>query len=102
MTPQLISIAPNGAVTITAIKTQPSAEILQKIVGGWIELVPYFTAYDGVPCIAFCNEEGKLKNLPYNPHATRLWQKAVDGPVDDVLVGTIAIVVADRAFLQRM
>jgi hypothetical protein len=67
-------------------------------------MVPYFTTYEGSPCIAFCNEEGKLPHfdLPYNPTATGLWSKAIGKVPNDHLVGGIAIVVGPKSFLRDM
>lgn len=36
-------------------------EAMQKIVGGYIELVPVRTG-----CVMLCNEEGRIQKLPYN------------------------------------
>lgn len=63
---------------------QPDLYDLQEIVGGPIEGVY------GDGWAAYCNEEGKLLNLPYNAVATELagsfgWQAASD----DVLVGDV-------------
>lgn len=54
--------------------------VLQKIVGGHIELVAndYFTI--------FCNEEGKIQNLPANWRATHLFAAE-----DDVLAGSVVV-----------
>lgn len=56
-----------------------SAELkeLQALVGGLIEQVPHFTKYDGKKCIAWCNEEGRIKGLPVNPKATSLWKSTL-------------------------
>lgn len=53
----------------TVLPATPPAftlEELQSLVGGPIELV---TLYDDT--LFFINEEGKLRNLPYNEQATR-------------------------------
>lgn len=72
---------------------KPSLSDLQKAVGGCIETIPMFTSYRGKPCVAYCNEEGKLNGLPFNFEATELWvQNAVDNGamnVTDVLLGDI-------------
>jgi len=54
----------------------------QKIVGGYIELVP--TAEDP-PRFIICNEEGKLKHLPINAPASRIAGQLIVG---DVIVFT--------------
>jgi hypothetical protein len=55
--------------------------ILQELVGGFLELVPY----EGDACI-FCNEEGKLQGLPKNRRAQH-----VVSPPGDYLVGNIVV-----------
>ncbi len=101
----LISISPDGRVRKEGIEKAPNFKILNKIVGGPIELIPYFTKYDGHSCVAFCNEEGKLPhyNLPFNKMAHSLWEKSLGRPItEDHLVGTIAIVVGPQSFLNNL
>jgi hypothetical protein len=62
-----------------------SLQELQKYVGGPIEQVPG-TAKRGSPS-AYCNEEGKLKYLPENREATRIFMKGMWS--NDVLVGDV-------------
>lgn len=60
-------------------------QFLQKAVGGYIESVPHFETFDlddaggggVVPCVTYCNEEGKLKDLPENWFVTRMWNAAL-------------------------
>ena len=52
---------------------------LQKLVGGFIQTVPWV---DGM--VVICNEEGKLRNLPFNIRLR-----------DDIIVGTLVIVGTD-------
>ena len=59
---------------------EPSLEVLQGAVGGYIELVRLPSA-DGI-----VNEEGKLEKLPFNGLATELY-----GNRNDVIVGTMVI-----------
>src|ERR1700747_2179681 len=87
----LVSVSPEGRVRKEGITTAPKLETLQKIVGGPIELVPFFTTYDGTSCVAFCNEYGKLPryNLPPNRFAHALWEKALGRTItEDYLVGS--------------
>ena len=61
-------------------------EELQAIVGGWIE-VKFLSDADGG--VMIMNEEGKLRNLPYNERATTLYREFVyeyDFIVGDVLI----------------
>jgi hypothetical protein len=59
-------------------------------VGGYIELVPIHggvVGYDGEYQMMFCNEEGKLKDLPTNLIATALSPNGRRDPVvGDVLL----------------
>jgi hypothetical protein len=101
----LISISPDGRVRKEAIDKVPDLEVLNKIVGGYLETIPYFNKYHGHPCIAFCNEEGKLPhlNLPHNRYAQELWEKAFGQLIlNDHLVGTIAIIVGPPSFLSQL
>jgi Domain of unknown function (DUF3846) len=101
----LISVSPDGRIRKEAIEKAPDFKVLNKIVGGYIELIPYFTKYDGHPCVAFCNEEGKLPHhkLPFNKFAQGLWEKAVGRPItEDYLVGTIAIITGSQTFLSTL
>lgn len=62
---------------------------LQKTVGGLIECVP---SDDRVTI--WCNEEGKLNGLPFNPYATAQWEEFDQYKciaAGDLLVGTIVI-----------
>lgn len=68
-------IRPDGTVT-TRVYVADLAE-LQKLVGGFIELVPRLTMYNKRRCVAYCNEDGKSKALPINEKATTLWWENV-------------------------
>ena len=113
----LVSIDINGEMTVTEI-TDPRLEYLQAGVGGGsIQLVPMFTTFDfrtiRWQCVAFCDEDGKNKGMPFNSVATRHWQQAlrnsghpglydVHGELIDYLVGKIAIVWGDDAFMREL
>lgn len=102
---QLIILHPDGAVDITPLNGYPATDVIHKAIGGYLETVPYFTTYNGNSCLAFCNEEGKLKGLPYNHPATAAWSKAFGDDVvsrGDHLVGNIAVVVGPIEWLRRM
>lgn len=79
---------------------------IQEAVGGHIEAVPYFNKFTWRSkkrdCVAFCNEEGKLKGLPMNRRATLAWCEALKMIPADVLVGNIAIVMGDDEFMQAI
>lgn len=105
--------------TVTSYDTALPFAALPNAVGGYIELVPYFTSYHdperGCPvfCYAFCNEDGKRLELPVNHAGQALWQDALDRffaeargaqPVKnhDILVGPLAIVTGDDEFLAEL
>lgn len=93
----------------------PSLARLQELVGGYIQVVPYF---DWVfmdkklqKCVAFCNEEGKLNGLEFNVAATMLWESSLstqdmslvrDGTLEDHLVGPIVIITGDDELLENI
>jgi hypothetical protein len=88
-------------IAIEEIATVPSLERLQQIVEGSIEEIPHFTSIWGRRCVAFCNEEGKLKLLGTNHAAQHLWVAVYSRP-GDVLVGTVAILAGTQAFLDAI
>jgi hypothetical protein len=99
----LVAINPDGTVNRILLDAHPTLDQLKDIVGGYIERVPYFNKFENKPCIAFCNEMGKLQELPVNLKATNLWMDAYGGSVSpDYLVGSIAIVVGPQSFLDSM
>ena len=57
-------------------------KVLQKIVGGLIEVVP--STQEGLSII--CNEEGKLIGLPINYRATVLHRFTADPLCGDVII----------------
>jgi hypothetical protein len=87
----------------------PDLSVLQKAVGGYIEAVPYWhtveVAGEVMPCVAYCNEEGKLQRLPANGSATHAWDAALQRDhrvgVSDILVGDVIVVAGDKAFMRR-
>jgi hypothetical protein len=95
--------AGTGAVSSKELAAAPRLEDLPGGVGGDIELVPGFIRYQGEPCAAFCDEDGKGKRMPVNQRATALWH-AMLAPlkVNDYLVGPIVIVTGDRELLEEL
>ena len=91
------------------ITAPPTIEELRKIVGGYIGIVHGFTSIDiygdglAMPCVAFCNEDGKRLDLPVNWLATGMWHDALvrkgsrfgllaeGGGYEDYLVGVIVV-----------
>lgn len=106
---KLTIISPDGVITYKDVAA-PLLDDLQEAVEGSIETVPYWTRWHDrstrqeFPCVAFCNEEGKLKGLEANLVATFLWQ--VNSPrgraTGDLLVGPVVIVTGDDEFLAAL
>jgi hypothetical protein len=105
----IITIPVVGDAKIAAL-AEPSLEALQEAVGGFIEAVPYFDTYthegELCRCVAFCNEEGKLKELAVNLEAMKSWIPALKAhgidKIFDVLVGPVAIVFGDEEFMRAL
>jgi hypothetical protein len=82
-------------------KREPSLCRLQRMVGGYIEVVPHWFDYMGTPCAVYCNEEGKQNGLPPNRRATTFWyQKLFEHAAvadslsfGDFLVGNVVLCV---------
>lgn len=69
--------------------SEPRAGLLavaQKTVGGWIEGVVL-----GAEAILYCNEEGKLQGLPFNPRATALAMSYGSLGHGDVICGPVLV-----------
>ena len=100
----LTIIPASGAVSSKKLAAPPALEDLQGGVGGYIELVPGFNHWQGERCVAFCDEDGKRKKLPYNMRATKRWYDQMQGPFirKDVLVGPIVIVTGDRELMEEL
>lgn len=90
----------------TVVKFQgrkPTLNELQTAVHGPIELVPFFDQHEGRPCLAFCNELGKLNGMPVNNTATYMWQLAVaPRHLWDQLVGPVVVLTGNREFLESL
>ena len=95
---QVTVIEPDGRSTVEALDKVPDNKwIKRRLEGGWLEVIPHFEQYGARPCVAFCDEEGKLKGLPLNPKATYAWYTclAPEPFRPDQLHGPIVIVTAD-------
>lgn len=90
----------NGNKQQFVIDSAPSLETLQDAVGGYIEYIPMFDRYEDKPCIAYCNEEGKLQDFVVNAAATAIWRKSIG--TADVLVGDIVILTGDKDFMEEL
>src|SRR4051812_12742777 len=92
----------NGEIEAHDLTAPPGLEALQAEVGGFIELIPRFNHFGFMPCIAYCNEEGKIHNLPMNAIATMLWHRALGHQPNDVLVGNVVILFGDKEFMRAL
>ena len=75
-------------------------EWMQSKVGGPIQEIPGFTSYMRHPCVAYCDEEGKIKDKPVNKEATMTWRRLT--PTSDILVGDVLIVSGDSEFMEAL
>lgn len=101
----LTIIKTNGTKVEEALTAPPGLDWLQSAVGGNIETVPYMVVFNGQPCVAFCNEEGKLHHLQVNEIASEAWRAGLPAgfqPLDDVLVGDVVILTGDDDFLEAL
>ena len=102
------------------ITAPPTIEELHKIVGGYIGTVHGFTSIDvygdgqAMPCVAFCNEDGKRLDLPVNWLATCMWHDALvrkgsrfgvlaeGGGYEDYLVGVIVVISGNSRLMDEL
>ena len=76
-----VVIYPDGS-TMSSIHTRiPHWKELQSYVDGSFQVVPHFSTYtyNGKKLkrgVAYCNEEGLIKHMPFNPAATKAWMEA--------------------------
>ena len=85
----------------------PSLSYMRDAVGGSIESVPYFNSIvvfgKRWPCVAFCDEEGKIKEKEVNVRAQWLWlQQRGAVVIHDVLVGDILVVYGEAKELKKL
>lgn len=100
----MITIKTNGDIKCDIITKIPDYLTLKSgLDNGLLEIVPMLNTFLGRDCIAFCDEEGKLKNLPPNKKAQEYWEAAYGRKITvDHLVGPIVIIVGPRSWLARM
>lgn len=94
-------------VPFTEATIMPETSVLQKIVGGYIEIVygaeegmkwmkggPFGSHLEpqGASCICWCNEDGLSLNLPVNILATRWTREHTALAPNNVIVGNFIIV----------
>ena len=102
MTFILTVLRPDGSEHQQTMTIFPGLEQLQTAVGGYVEPVPAMTTYKGRPCQAFFDEDGRMKQLPVNWPATRLWHDALHStgrplrePLPEI-VGNLLIICEDK------
>lgn len=75
----LIIIPVDGRMQVQQIERRPDLKMLQKAVGGHIQLVPLFDCYvtaKGIqPCVAYCNANER-GDQTVNLQATERWRGA--------------------------
>ena len=106
----VIKITSRGEISKEEITSPPSLKFLQSSVGGFIESVPFFGKVvlgedQSLRCRAFCNEEGKIRGLPYNEKATHLWYESMGETYEsypDILVGDVVIICGDEELLDQL
>ena len=106
----MLIISPQGSIKTVPLHAVPDLTRLQEELGGFLEQVSHFDSirYRGTtyPCVAFCDEEGKLKGKKPNMHATIAWQAALLihklPPIDDVLCGNVVVIFGDRELMEAL
>tara|TARA_R110001632_G_C11210121_1_gene404256 strand:- start:47 stop:382 length:336 start_codon:yes stop_codon:yes gene_type:complete len=89
--PLFIKAGMEGVEVMPQNKNFFQLEELQKIVGGYIQIIYLKKHLDsnGTPLALICNENGKYEDLLTNYHATLIWE--ANYGASDVMVGDILI-----------
>ena len=83
----VLVIETNGSMYVG---NEISLELLQKQVGGWVQVVALPNESDDTDSVAlWMNEEGKYSGLAINTLATELWVRSYGKT--DVIVGNVVI-----------
>ena len=115
----IITLPCSGNRLATPIDRLPTLDPLRVAVGVRdIELVPGFDTIEHggsvMPCVAFCEEDAKLKRRPINKDATILWDAALlragypgllkpgEKRIADMLCGQVAVVFGDPEFMAAL
>lgn len=106
----MLIISPSGGIKTVPLTKPPEAETLHSEVGGWIEAIPHFSTidYHGTihQCVAFGNEEAKLKQMLRNQPATKIWYASLKrsgfNEPADYLAGKIIIIFGDRSLMKAL
>lgn len=70
-------IKTDGTREVKECNSKTEYETLSKAVGGYIETLHLFDTFEDKKCRAYCNEEGRLRALPFNETASHLWMDGV-------------------------
>ena len=106
----IISLKADGTKQVTNLNRAPTLDDIKSAIGGGhIELVSTFNAFrhegNYFACAVFCDEEGKIKQLPVNKYATVLWANILRceySEMLDYIAGDIAIVFGDSEFESEL
>lgn len=85
---EILVITADGQVLLKTLSGDSTADwkLMTDAVGGYVERVPL----EDYTLLMWVNEEGKLRGLPHNPLAQRLWDKSW-GVGTDYVVGDVVI-----------
>lgn len=89
-------------VTEELTDTPGFMKIKAAINDGFLEQIPHFRHWNGEPCVAFCDEEGKIKGLPPNLAATAIWQSQNGQALQDILVGPVVVITGDKELMSEL
>jgi len=106
----IVTLKVDGSQQVTKLDRATTLDDLQTAIGGGsIEIVPRFNAFrfegNYLECVAFCDEEGKIKNFPINKYATMKWAILLEreySEMPDYLAGDIAVVFGDAEFIEAL
>lgn len=91
------------------IEGRPELHLIkEKLDGATLECVPYFDQIKldrkVYAAVAFCDDEHKQKQLPFNQFATALWRDCPSYQAhyitDDYLAGPVVVLIGDDEFMQ--
>lgn len=113
----MLVIPVSGKPVATEYRMPVDLPALQKAVGGYLEVVPYFNEiFHGGQwrrCVAFADEDGKRKQLPYNGVAHICWDEALrrrprakgqppPTSAPDYLVGPVVVLFGDDEWMAEL
>lgn len=108
----IVIFKPDSAEPEVREVSEPTLELLKDAIGGGhLEVVPYWRQIKHAGklhrCVAWCDEDGKRKQLSVNQMATVLWDAAMRRDVGcscapDYLVGQIAVTFGDSEFMEAL